>query len=149
MADTKDARIPKAKFCTQCGVKLEEAHKFCWNCGHPRAGGAPAEEPVWETCTIAYKAYKDGLLLLGFPGEAKWLAKATGPNGSYQADESPPFMARVHKGVVQIPVGGDLWYAEALQALDELASKLVADGWEPTGSYGGSYWSKQYRRRIG
>jgi uncharacterized membrane protein YvbJ len=31
-----------ARFCTNCGSKIEAHHKFCANCGQPVAEVAPA-----------------------------------------------------------------------------------------------------------
>jgi hypothetical protein len=38
-------------YCTQCGSRLEQAHRFCWNCGTARHSPAaepsrPPEQPV-------------------------------------------------------------------------------------------------------
>ena len=142
---------PKGRFCTQCGSELEDSHKFCSNCGHPRTGAAPVEEPVWETCVILAEVAAEAK----FPihgGQARWWAKATGPQRTYRAGESPVWHTRVKRGTFEIPEDSEFthWgYLEALQALNELASQLVADGWEPAGTYGGSYWTRQYRRHIG
>ena len=39
-----------SRYCIQCGVELEPAHRFCWNCGTPRwsppADAAPAAAPA-------------------------------------------------------------------------------------------------------
>ncbi len=137
----------KRMFCTNCGSPLEEKHKFCWNCGHSRSRGAPVEETVWETCVIKY----EGVQKSGWfgPGKARWWAEATGPKGTYRAGESAPWQTGVFDQEIRIPTGPhNHYYAPATAALDALANELVADGWEPTGPYGASYWTKRYRRRI-
>ena len=102
---------------------------------------------------IACEAVRDNKFLGSYSGRARWWAKATGPDGSYRAGESPIFAARVLKGVVEIPVPTPYYthliYVEAHEALDKLIGELIADGWEPAGQFGGSYWQWQYRHRMG
>ena len=37
-------------YCTRCGARLEEAHRYCWSCGAPRPAAAPGrpERPPAE-----------------------------------------------------------------------------------------------------
>lgn len=135
----------KGMFCTNCGAELDAKHKFYWNCGHSQTRGTQVEEPVWETCIITY----EGVAQSGWfgPGKARWCARATGPEGSYRAGESRPFDAGVWGEEVSVSTHpkDSLSPDPAMVALNELASRLVAEGWEATGLYGASYWTRQYR----
>lgn len=145
---TRAAGRRKGRFCSECGSELQDSHKFCWNCGHSRTGSAPVQEPVWETCIIAPEAVKKTGSFSA--GSARWCATATGPKGRYRAGVSKPFLAYVTDQEVTIATHPkeSVHPREEFLALDALASRLVAEGWEPTGQYGASYWTKQYRRRI-
>lgn len=143
------------KFCTQCGSELDDSHKFCWNCGHSRLGATQVAEPVWETCIIESEALKPSSFLR--KGTARWWAKATGPQGNYRAGESVPFSSSAVSADGSVGIHSDPdpenylitdAYRSAKASFDGLASRLVADGWEPLMPYGSSYWQRQYRRRI-
>ena len=48
------ARFPSLNYCVHCGSRLEEAHRYCWNCGTARhqakpAAGKPAPTQVAQT----------------------------------------------------------------------------------------------------
>jgi ribosomal protein L40E len=151
--DEKKADKLKRLFCYRCGTQLPDQANYCWKCGNPRKEGTQAKSPEWETCTITYEAVRNNKFLGSHSGQARWWAKATRPRESYRAGESPIFYASVEKGVVEIPYSNPgfsahLTYIDTLKVLDVLTNKLIADGWEPTGTYGASYWKRQYRRRI-
>jgi hypothetical protein len=105
-------------FCNDCGTELPDEANFCWKCGKPQREDIRVERPRWEICEITYPSPWVFLCW----GHKFW-ADAIGPQGRYNAGDSPTFSTRR---------GGP--YAssqEAVNAHNALIKKLFEDGWDP------------------
>jgi hypothetical protein len=138
--------------CRECSGQVSTEAAACPHCGAPQRAVPPPLPPQvqrppplqWEICEIDVAvAKKSGLFT---PGQAGWIAKATGPNGTYVAQESPTFGAFIDRdGGIR---ASSLTSSDAEQALDALTSMLLSEGWEFLGLRGESFWSKQFRRAV-
>ncbi len=111
-------------FCVACGTQLPDEANFCLKCGKPQKADVRAPEPApkYETCEIKFEVVKEALFGVG-DDDLRFWAEALGPQGIYNAGESPVF-----KGT-----GG--WAGpskdQGLSALNALLQKLGGDGWDP------------------
>jgi hypothetical protein len=123
-------------YCSNCGTEIPDEANFCWKCGKPQKQGIQVDEQKWEICEIK-SAWKQGL----FSNEYRFWAEATGPNGLYNAGESPKF----NMGATEVP-----WESgkEAHAPLRALMNKLAQDGWEPLAAQGHHWFSYKFRRRV-
>ncbi len=89
----------------------------------------------WETCEIEAVSIEEG-----DPGCARFWAKATGPEGDYNAGESELFAC-------VLPVKADHQAQGELQAL---IRRLVDDSWDtdPLADVEPYWYSPRFRRRI-
>lgn len=112
--------------------------------GRPAPQGG---EPAWEYCEVEAEAHYGGAGGLisgmfantfGFFG-SRFIATATGPGGRYQAAASSGFK---HRGLND-------WEGKEFgqEALDEIVSSLVRDGWEPLPK-GYGWYSQRFRRQV-
>jgi len=120
-------------FCPNCGTQLPDDSNFCLKCGQAlHAGEHPSgETPKWEMCEIEYAVVRTAMI---GKSEFKFWAKATGPNGTHNAGESPVF-----KG------GRDWPTRENGDMLNILIAKLMKDGWEPVGQ-GRAWYNERFRK---
>jgi hypothetical protein len=123
-------------FCINCGTELPDEANFCLRCGKPQEEGVKVEEPRWETCEILHTT-------LNAPWfgdyEKQFWAAAIGPQGKYNAGESPVF-----ESLYTSPSGSS---QEAIDAHDALIKTLLEDGWEPIGDRR-YWWGDRFRRRV-
>ena len=126
-------------FCSNCGIQLPDDANFCLKCGKPQKAGIQVDEPKWETCEIKWTSSQRNLIA---NHKMQFWADAIGPNGSYNAGESPIFE---HPYSEREPESNNRKDSDAHK---NLISKLVADGWEPTGNRGTAWFSNRFRRRI-
>ncbi|MBN1485504.1 MAG: zinc ribbon domain-containing protein [Chloroflexia bacterium] len=124
-------------FCINCGTELPDEANFCWKCGRPQKEGVQVKETRWETCEIVYQKLKEPFF---GDTEFQFWARAIGPEGSYNAGESPVFKCWSPKP--------ESYSADASNAHKALVSKLLADGWEPTTNSDYSWWGDTFRRRV-
>ena len=139
-----------AIYCMQCGKELPDDANFCLKCGKPVKDAVTVTSQAqaaqrWEYCEILCKE-------AGFLGSKSYFAaQAVSSKGRYEA-------ARSTKKLRTTPVsftGSSTGYAPDIDsigskplaeaALDEIMSKLSADGWELTGQKG-MWWEHKYRR---
>jgi hypothetical protein len=137
--------------CKNCGTQLPDGANFCYKCGKPQSDNLQVDEPKWEICEIYHSVEKKGTIF-SRPELIFW-AKASGPNGNYNAGKSVRFLGdRVYDrplhGIDVTPSRWDDEMAYAKNALYNLETNLLKDGWEFLGSFGEFYWKKRYRRRV-
>jgi len=139
--------IAVAKYCVECGLQLPEHAHFCDSCGSqqrtqeeiaaaPRntrstftnESSAPsvATSIQWEYCEIIEYS--------GFTGK-KFIARATGPRGSYEVAKTHAFR-NFDSGLVNS------------QNISLLVQKIVGLGWEAQTS-GSNWYSYRFRRQVG
>jgi hypothetical protein len=134
--------------CPVCHGKVSDQAPACPHCGQPMQA---IEEPAqWETCEVALEA--DGLSMFKGKGMLTHMfwSRAIGPNGEYSPAQSSRF------GLNPLyPTGGGTLNpiphpqdGNARAALRELIQKLTADGWEPSETRGGGWYSERFRRRV-
>ena len=140
--------------CVKCGTQVVASANYCHICGTKvnsvLAQVANPPSPVYEVCSTTFIMTKDrgplGFSLNPFGGKAtwQWIAEANGPHGKYDAAVSSQFKApyRIEGNWRNGPEHHD---AEARQALEQLVSTLLSDGWEPVVNDG---YRPQFRRRI-
>lgn len=74
--------------CLECGTKLPEDAKFCYNCGTPvgKTGSSPIKDQQWEYCEVGLK-HKETWWSGRWP--AAFIADAVSPvKGQYVALKS-------------------------------------------------------------
>ncbi len=87
----------------------------------------------WETCEIQAVYTLDA-----HSSQGCFWAKATGPDGEYNAGDSPPFTS-------SRPISQR---AESQSALKTLIRELVQTGWDPIQEHGQHWYSLRFQRRI-
>src|SRR3954463_7516675 len=113
-------------FCMNCGTQLPEEARFCWKCGEPQAGGPSPDtrrlgtlpphpvaldpggeptEPAWEICTIVHEIVEPGSPISRT--QDKYWARAIGPDGEYNAGETPTMQYLYSRSIGRIvsPLG--------------------------------------------
>ncbi len=99
-------------FCSNCGTELPDEVNFCPKCGHAVRDRAEHRDERWEVCGIQIGKTGDGRT-------SRWVARAIGPRGQWDAAESVPFPS-------------DKW-AQQPSAFLAIVVQLLGDGWEPMG----------------
>jgi len=143
---SKNTGLPRVStenymFCSGCGTQILNDANFCQKCGKQLSASTVRTGEHWESCEIDIVSVAKSGLLTG--GLAKWVARASGPNGNYFARESSVFIAYVGKKIeINLSHG-----SSCVQSLDILTSKLTSDGWEYIGTKG-EYWQQTFRRQV-
>lgn len=143
--------------CPSCGASLQFPKgldritcSYCETQLAVQSGGDFSELRVaeqretwqWETCEIVWKKVKSPALF-GMH-KSKFWADAIGPNGKYNAGESPVFEHRWgYPGQDDDP-----GYKQTIDALNTLINSLVSAGWQPTGDRGNNIWNNRFRRCV-
>lgn len=155
--------VPK-RFCRHCATEIAADAAFCFKCGTPQHTtptepriATPPPPPIperWEFCEVVWDGKKSGAggvfnvalkaaFDSGNPFGAKdshirfWV-KASSPTGDYKAGESDWMNA---------PGYPDHRNRHHAQALEQLVSRLLQDGWEPVGQ-GEGWYNIHLRRRF-
>jgi len=131
-------------FCLTCGTQLPDDANFCHKCGTP-IGQTQSSKVTWEYCQICWDE-EDSL----FSGTQVWFwADAVGPEGKYNAGESPRYRTW---GNTRVYGPADLSHkkdrANAEEAHNRLVQMLISDGWEPLPERGEYWWQLRFRRRV-
>lgn len=129
-------------FCENCGEQLSATANFCSKCGKPRrADGSAKSEPEWETCEIIPELVTEKWGIL--PSDVmRFIARAAGPKGQCIVGESKKFKA----GLADY-YQPDKKNKRHVEALEELAKKLVKDGWEQTDCEA-AWFNLKFRRQV-
>ena len=133
-------------YCAKCGHELPDDANFCLKCGKPQKESASHSleaEILYETCEIIVKdAPKAGI----FNNSVILKAKAVGPNGVDYVGESALVIGEwnsVYK--YNMPKSS----SKTSREIEKLRSKLLSEGWEPTGQRApGAFWSHTFKRQI-
>lgn len=104
---------------------------------------------AWETCEVVGHRVRHGL----YGSRYRFVADAVGPKGRYVAAESRRSFNLMDGFLISKDDATDLEDpltrgGGASNALDDLASRLVAQGWEPGEGRGPHWYSLRFRRRL-
>ncbi len=131
----------RSQACPWCGIANPIDANFCWNCAGPQRAydSVPDAEWEWEVCKIeahfpllltAQRESASDYMLAGWlrvrAGVREWtvVARARGPFGEYLAVSAPT--VRGHPNLAR---------DELARVLDDVARRLVEDGWERVGQF--------------
>lgn len=142
--------------CTGCGGSYDDKFKFCPNCGRAKPETSTlninvTSDDIWETCEIYLVENRKSIL---FSGDYFFEATAIGTKGRYSAGLSEILKKTNPFSPI---INGD-YYFDSSQfvvllpkrcqpKLDELISKLVANGWQSTGR-GQEWYSERFKRKV-
>jgi len=135
-----------AKFCSNCGHRLQDGDKFCSECGATVgapafAPGAPVYAPAqavaYETCEIKWRRRWSWPIY-----RFVFYAEAIGPRGMYDAGESP-VVSNVRS---LVSFGASMHKLHPY--VQRLVTQLTAQGWEPVSDKGIAWWSYRFRRVL-
>jgi hypothetical protein len=126
-------------FCGNCGTEIPDEANFCWKCGKPQKPGVQVDESRWEMCEIEREYIGSIGRFLALQDQFKFIAKAIGPQGVYNAGETPLFLDRPANVKDR---------EEQQKLLPILIAYLVKNGWEPVETSGRGWYSYKFRRRV-
>ena len=156
--------VPK-RFCRHCATEIAIDAAFCPKCGTPQQAAAattprmttPPPPPMpdrWEFCEVVWDGKKSGAggvfnvaLKAAFDSgnpfgakdsHIKFWVKVSSPRGDYSAGATDWMSA---------PGYPDQRNRNHVQALEQLVSNLLQDGWEPVGQ-GEGWYNVRLRRRF-
>lgn len=130
-------------YCRFCGTPLPEDANFCLKCGKATHEGVQTigRDPIWEYCQIEqgnWAAYAVG----GLNSKVWFYAEAVGPRGKYNAGESRKIT------YFRVDLVGDRLRADAERLVQDLAQKLLKDGWEQLAEQGEQWYQLRFRRPL-
>jgi hypothetical protein len=136
-------------FCSACGTELPTQAKFCFQCGGAQGRNEIRQPPVsaaWESCVVnslvTKRQHFGGAVIFTFQ------ARATGADGKeYVVAESRQWESWLNNlGKYHGDWDLDGGRKSGEPALNELASTLMNDGWEPL-PVTGPWFKLRFRRR--